>query len=134
MVAEVVVLDTYRNVAEVAADELRAEYREEAWSAYEKLSSCQKEYIDAGGQHMLGFEKRGKKWKGYLPFYLFKCWSCRNPSKSYPQGYRGYLTCKSCGERNGEVWWWRHRWLRIRVLIASQFRYSYFNYNTYGEK
>jgi len=117
---EVVKLDTYRSVADVAADQRRAEYRVEAEKAYNTLSLWRKTHIDAGGRYRLGFETR-EGWSGHLPFYLFKCYSCKNIAKSYTQGHRGYLTCSSCGRNNGFILWW-HAWTILQCWYNRRFR------------
>ena len=102
----VVKMGPYRIASDSASDKRRAEYREEARNSYNELSAWQKINIDSGSWYRLGFEKR-EGWSGHLPFYLFKCYSCRNIAKGYTQGFRGYLKCSSCGRDNGYVLWWR---------------------------
>lgn len=119
MGGNVVNLGTYRTASAIASDKRREEYRAEAEKRYNELSGSSKQRIDLGWRRYLGFEKR-EGWSGYLPFYLFKCYSCRNLAKSYTQGYRGYLTCSSCGAKNGYVLWWRV-WTILRGWYNRQF-------------
>ncbi|MBI4118522.1 MAG: hypothetical protein HY455_03245 [Parcubacteria group bacterium] len=41
-------------------------------------------------------ERKYEGWTGFLPFYFFKCPTCKKPSINYPNGYEGHLHCNHC--------------------------------------
>lgn len=40
------------------------------------------------------------KWKGHLPFYLFRCICCGEAVVDYPHGYNNRLNCMKCKGRD----------------------------------
>jgi len=38
-------------------------------------------------------KRRYPRWRGHLPFYIYKCPNCGGMHLDYPHGYRGVLLC-----------------------------------------